>query len=383
MSQGRRVRIEAGQRPADCLAGHTRDALHLPCVVFHDGAQERLGRNHADEPALLDDGELGEVVVALQPGALLGGSVHGHRRDNGHRNGLHRHVVVRQSQVYDVDLADEQAIAVGDKDVRELPSTLTDVPESVPCLLGKAVHGDCWGLGCHERAGGVRLVGEDFLDLRLGKRLLKGFCHPAEPQEVSGQERQADQRRQGLLWAYLADDEGEHTRAHTCAETRRLYGVHLLEHPDDGVRDMTRSMVSRLARGSPAKMLAMSAGCRRWSSPRAACSWPALIRPRTSPAISPASARVIALGGPNPPSRASVVRQCSGSCIRLTLRGRFEASPMPQSWTRRLWMVNERALQKAGFQAAPMPTRIPLQVKRRSVRTVPMSRAAKCEGSVT
>ena len=43
---------------------------------------------------LLDDGQLGEIVVALQPGALVGSGVGIYRRHNGHGYRRYRSVVV-------------------------------------------------------------------------------------------------------------------------------------------------------------------------------------------------------------------------------------------------------------------------------------------------
>ena len=81
VSQGRRVRIEAARGPPTVSPDHARHSQHLARVVLDGGAHEGLGADDADKLAVLDDGELAEVVVALESGALGGRGIGRHGCD--------------------------------------------------------------------------------------------------------------------------------------------------------------------------------------------------------------------------------------------------------------------------------------------------------------
>ena len=90
----RRVRTEMRSGSSRPLPRHACHLQHLTRALLHGCAQQGLGQEHAYEPPLLDDGQLGEIVVALQTGALVGSGVGIYRRYNGHGYRRYRGVVV-------------------------------------------------------------------------------------------------------------------------------------------------------------------------------------------------------------------------------------------------------------------------------------------------
>ena len=211
------------QRAVHGLASHAGDPLHLPGVVIDRGAQQRFSQDHTYELSGFDHWQLGEVVVALKPRALLRGSIADHRRHDRRDEGAYRRAVLGQREVDDTHLAQELAVFVDREDVRELMPVVSLRPETVPGRRDQAVDIDGRELRNHEGPGSVRGMGEQ-PGVRQG--LLHGLSHLLSPQGWK-----PSQRRQCLLRVNSAEHKREHLGAEPGAHAGGLDGIHLPQHP--------------------------------------------------------------------------------------------------------------------------------------------------------
>ncbi len=179
------------------------------------------------QPTILDHRKLCQVVVALEPGALLRGSVARNGRHDSGSQRTDRGVVLRQGEIDHAHLARELAVFIDREHVSEPVPVVSLGPETVPGLLDATVGVDGRELRDHEGARRTRVLREQIV---LRERLLQGFLHL-----LGSQDGQVPERRQRLLRMDLSEYEREHPGAEPGADPRGLDGIHLPQHPGYGL----------------------------------------------------------------------------------------------------------------------------------------------------
>ena len=99
------------QWPIRRVASHAGYLQHLFGVLFNSCSQQEFGGDDADQSSVIHDGQLSQIVMALQPGALLTGSFHRYRGHDGRPHLSDRCIIPGQRQIRHTDLAG-QSVAI-------------------------------------------------------------------------------------------------------------------------------------------------------------------------------------------------------------------------------------------------------------------------------